>query len=118
MRIMNLVFLKCNENYEFSLSKIGTLWHWIFLFGKRIKEICVFGLFIVVEFNSWFFFFLDFEKYNHFKLDTRISKGLYARWQQAHDGHHTSGDNWKLVLLDDSCVNYIKYSKDRSIGWI
>ena len=42
MRIMNLVFLKCNENYEFSLSEIGTLWHLIFLFGKRIKgNLCV-----------------------------------------------------------------------------
>ena len=72
----------------------------------------MFGLLIIVEFNSWFFFFfLDFEKYNHFKLDTRISKGLYARWQGAHDGYHTSGDNWKLVLLDDGRVNYIKYPK-------
>lgn len=78
----------------------------------------MFGLLIVVEFNSWFFFFLNFEKYNHFKLDTRISKGLYSRWQGAHDGHRTSGDNWIQVLLDDGCVNYIKYPKDRSIRWI
>lgn len=28
------------------------------------------------------------------------------------------GDNWKLVLLYDDCVNYIKYPKDKSIGWI